>query len=76
MTDDLRSSIAYYVVLVAFTLTAVVVIILALLAIFALAEWAVGVVMWLADNPDERDLATIGVLALLMLAAGEYRRKR
>ena len=76
MTDDLRSSIAYYVVLVAFTLTAVVVIILALLAIFALAEWAVGVVMWLADNPDERDLATIGVLALVMLVLAEYRRTK
>ena len=76
MTDDLRSSIAYYVVLVAFTLTAIVVIGGLLWIVVALAEWAVGVVMWLADNPSERDLATIGALALLALIAGEYRRRR
>lgn len=38
-------------------------------AIPAVREWA-------ATNPDERDIVTIGVLALLMLIAGEYRRKR
>ncbi|MCB0244656.1 MAG: hypothetical protein KDI12_14660 [Anaerolineae bacterium] len=76
MTDNWRGFVAYYAVLVAFTLTAVVVIGGLLFIVVALAEWAVNAVMWLADNPGERDLATIGVLALLALLAGEYRRKR
>ena len=38
-------------------------------AIPAVREWAAG-------NPNERDLVTIGVLALLALGAAEYRRKR
>lgn len=75
-TDNLRSAVAYYAVLVAFTLTAIVVIGGLLWIVVALAEWAVGVALWLANNPDERDLATIGVLALLALIAGEYRRRR
>lgn len=76
MTDNWRSFVAYYAVLVAFTLTAIVVIGGLLFVVVALAEWAVGVVMRLADNPNERDIVTIGVLALLALLAGEYRRKR
>lgn len=76
MTDNWRSFVAYYAVLVVFILTAIVVIGGLLFVVVALAEWAVNAVMWLADNPDERDLATIGVLALLALGAAEYRRRQ
>lgn len=76
MTDNWRSFVAYYAVLVAFVLTAIIVIGGLLWIVVALAEWAVGAVMWLSDNPDERDLATIGVLALLALGAAEYRRRQ
>ena len=77
-TDSLRSAVAYYAVLVAFTLTAIVVIGGLLWLAVALAEWAVSVVMWMANNFNERDrdIVTIGVLALVALIAGEYRRKR
>lgn len=76
MTDNWRSFVAYYAVLVAFVLTAVIVIGGLLWIVVALAEWAVGVVMWLSDNPNERDLVTIGVLALLALLLAEYRKDR
>lgn len=76
MTDNWRGFVAYYAVLVAFVLTAIIVIGGLLWIVVALAEWAVGVVLWLSDNPNERDLATIGVLALLALGAAEYRRRQ
>lgn len=76
MTDNWRSFVAYYAVLVAFTLTVVVVIGGLLWLAFALVEWAVGVVMWLAKHPNELDILTIGVPALVMLVLAEYRRTK
>ena len=46
-----------------------------------LADWLLSSVIpaahgWAAGNPNERDILTIGALALLALIAAEYRKDR
>lgn len=45
-----------------------------------LVDWIVTAALpaarlWADSNPDARDILTLGVLALLALAAAEYRRR-
>ena len=80
MTDMRQTAIAAGVVLLwVALLTAGVFAVCGGITLFA--DWLLASAIpaaraWAAGNPNERDILTIGVLALLALLAGEYRRKR
>lgn len=75
MTDNWREFVAYYAVLVGVSLTALLALAVAVVLVAAGVELAVKFVMWLAENPRERDITTIAALALVALAAAEWRRR-
>ena len=80
MTDMRQTAIAAGVILLWVVLMTVGVFVVCggvtLFADWLLSSAIPTVREWAAGNPNERDILTIGVLALLALLAGEYRRRR
>lgn len=80
MTDMRQTAIAAGVVLLwVALLTAGVFVVCGGVAL--LADWLVSSAIpavreWAAGNPNERDILTIGVLALVTLVLAEYRRTK